>query len=698
MEGTDPHPGEALGVGAAPNDALSSAIESLARLTAAARLYGSDHAAVRSAAAATVELFRAVDAGAWPLMLAVVAGGFSHNGERLICGPASDELAAALCDSGVAAVEWLRVPSDADMTTISAWAGGLSGARAAALPQCAEGPSACVRVVRVGGSALRFVEGDSGDSAKHGADWEALCQALASGAAGDGARAAAADVRERLERCGPEDRESAAELLLAARDTGAVRSQRSRRAVEALARLSPELRRSLLAVCATGNAEWVAEQSENLPVEDLVESLRAIDVRGHVPPPATLLLLKKLVGLTRLTASVRGSLSSLVAKWGGENEPFGELMVGHGADVSCPEDYRVNLRHAAETVRTSSAAVTAREAEEFHDDAVAARTCELAVDMLAAAEGDGNTQLFETLVRLLPRVANAGRAEVVLAAFTVLARAAAGSDGTTPGAGNAVVAQAMGHTLRGLGTDEASISMLARLTSVAPVPVVSAIADRLAAREIMPDHAHARCVGALASPAVMREAATTALSGGTAGCAGVALLLGACAGETSLVGAEPLLASDDSALRALVLRTLDGCAAVWPPRVLHLALTHPEPSVVEIGRARLLCDPGACNPDLLGSLLDGSLTGSIPDERTAIIVASALVARGGDGIDRAAAVLSELTRGVRLRRIEVCRALARALAPHAARPAAAGALKAWRRSAGGMVSWLFADQSARRAA
>ena len=684
---------------------VRAVLETLTRFAHGSRIFGRDHPKVVEAADQAMRAFQQSTSVRWPIELAVGRDAFTCEGSLVEAGSDVGCLANAMYESSIAVFRLRRAPRTDELGEMAEWIASLPQQRGGTLPGCARGATGVFEVIPVSASPLRFAAAPQAAPEGAKADWQSLCASLMAQSNEPAVGAAAQDLRARLEESDPSHRSTATTLLGAVLEADADTGPNAHRARDprigaALASLTPELRASMLSVCAARGSAWLARHADQVPVAELVSALRSQDRPGHAMPASTVLLMHRLIGSTTLSDEARRAVAECERSWSTEASGAAALLHGDSMIDPIPEDYEAELRRAA-TRFTERAGGTAGA---FEFEPVALRVCELALELLAAKTPDELTA--DHLHLLLERVAmlsESGRMDLLMAAGETAGRLMTSSIEAVARHAEQLASAAhapahVGHMVRSLGECEESIASLARLLVIAPEPVITTLASKLSDLEIGLEHAHIRAVAAAVDRDDLRAVIAEAVRGPAPWINGLIDFLSACPDEVILVAGEPLFRTRNPEVRARTVRVLDGRLADWPPRLTELALSHPDAGIVEIGRKRLARDPGGCRPETLGALLTGSLTGEMPDAETALVVIDALISQGAVGVDRGAAVLSRLAHGCNRRRAQTCRMLAIALEPFKDRPTVSSALRAWRVSAFGVLTGFLSHHHPERRA
>jgi len=678
-------------------------LEALTRYAHGTRIYGPEHPQVVDAGRKAMDAFQSARSCRWPIELAVGRDAFTVDGELLSAGSDVACLANAMYESSIAGIRLVRAPSTSELAELALWVASLPHPRTITAPGCGHEGDRVLEIIPVSGSLLRFSRNSDASSMVAPIGWSELCQSLLAGAPGPLAADAVHRLHTHIERTDAEQQHLATRVLgeVFAADAHGTPPSHKAAPPSALGELSPDLRRSILGVCAARGSAWLDLHADEMPADELADALRSIDRPGHAPPATTMLLLHRLVRSTALSPEARAELAGLARAWDrADGEAAGLLCTGSPVDEQTSQSYREVVHRAA----TASGGHVHEPTSAFQFEPVALRVCELALEILATKNADELTaDHLHLLLERIAMLAEAGRVDLMVAASETASRLTTSSIEAVARHAEKLAAAAhersnVGNVVRRLGTCDESIASLAQLLVIAPEPVITTLASQLADLEIGMDHAHIRAVAEAVCPEALRAVIARAIQGPEPWVNGLIDFLSACPDDVILSAGEPLFRSRNHDLRARTLRVLDGRLESWPGRLIEIALAHPDPAVVAIGRVRLQREPGHCRPEILAALLTGSLTGDVPDESTATAAIDALISQGTQGVERAAIVLRRMAHGCSRRRASICRHLAESLEPFRSRPDVAGSLRAWRMSPFGVVFELLGAHNHRKAA
>jgi len=678
-------------------------LEALTRYAHGTRIYGPEHPQVVGAGRKALDAFHSARSCRWPIELGVGRDAFTVGGELLSAGSDVACLANAMYESSIAGIRLFRAPSTSELAELAAWVASLPHPRTTSAPGCGHESDRVLEIIPVSGRLLMFSRTSESAGSAAPIGWSDICQSLLAKAPGPYAADAVRRLHAQIDQADASQQHMATCILDAVLATDAHDTPPTHETAppSALGELSPELRRSILGVCAMRGSAWLDLHADEMPAEELADALRSIDRPGHAPPATTILLLHRLVRSTALSPEARAELVGLSRAWDqADSEAAGLLCASIQIDDQTSQSYRDAVHRAA----TMNSDHVHEPTGAFQFEPVALRVCELALEILATKTADELTaDHLHLLLERIAMLAEAGRVDLMVAASEAASRLTTSSIEAVARHAEKLAAAAhershVGNVVRRLGTCDESIASLAQLLVIAPEPVISTLASQLADLEIGMDHAHIRAVAEAVCPEALRSVIARAIQSPEPWVNGLIDFLSACTDEVIHSAGEPLFRSRNHDLRARTLRVLDGRLVTWPGRLIELALSHPDPAIVAIGRVRLQREPGHCRPEILAALLTGALTGDVPDESTASAAIDALISQGAQGVERAAIVLRRMSHGCSRRRASICRHLAESLEPFRSRPDVAGALRAWRMSPFGVVFELLGAHTHRKAA
>lgn len=648
--------------------ALSRALEDVLRAAESARIYGTDHAVFAERLSAAGASWADVDASCFPVRVVVGMDALVVGDMPLRGGPALKVFADALCAADLAALDWLRPPTSSEVQ-------GLVGALVSTLSDARGGCAAFngvgdtfARAVPISAAAVRFRALSDDEQRAVGAEWNALCAALAGG--GDASA-----------ESGPPDSEA-------------------RRREALIAGMSPRLRQVIAQVGAGCGSARGTPAGSALSTEDLAKALSMFGSGGSQPLGVTVLMLQRLVGQAALDQVLQQQLDAGARATSDPEKDRSiaaatELMRKRDDHEFSPDDYRATLADVAASAKVEAPRLAG--CADFESGPTATRECEIALWLLGRepSEGTTNTGAVTALTAHVGHLSTAGRIDLLQEALRAAVQAAGAGDERTVTAARALRAAIEdGATVARL-LSSASDADIGRVLAMAPRAVLAWVMQRIASGAISPSHPHVRYCAMLAPADDVRDAVEGALQSGSHG--GAIELLRHIDAAHLCRAAEPALRAQGDA-RAPVFEVLDQRLTEWPPALLHAVLADTSPVVHAVASRRVARNPGACCDKVLASLVHDYGEGGHTDVGMADVAIKELLRRGDAGVSLLADCLGSLSHGVSQHRKHVCDRLAAILKPHAHVPAVQDALKRRKRSLGFAVLRLMYDNDREKAA
>lgn len=617
----------------------------------------------------------------------------------------------------IGAIEWTSAPRADEAAACIRWLAHVDDRSAEYADSL---PPACVRVVKVGGHALRF----SADGDDRAATWESVLQSLAAGdAAGPAVAASTVDrLRGQLASASPEDQARAQLILqdiarrvgatpesLASANAGAEQGTQHAGIGDVLMHLNPELRSTLVQLGAMHGSQWIADHASALPIAELTSAFLSVDSSSSGPPRATVLLLSKLVGLSSLQSTLRQKLEKIASKWDipgatGEHNAgaVSELLTDRGVRDFCPDDYRADLTLAATTAKAQ--VMMPIEISQLSTPVILARTAAIAEWLMRDQPCDGgdNSGPVTWVSEHIEQVPVVERFAPLNAAIESVVKVPPGDEAM--GAARARVQETLRHQsvlesfLHAAGEKGELASAAGRAIVLAPEAMIEFVIERVSKERMSAEHALVRQVA--------REAPTASLAAIAGSAAartdrplGVLALL-AHVGDEALLELASIAISADSPdqLRAGAFAILDRRISTWPALLIAAAFAEQSKGVPDMATRRLASRHNAADVGTLAGVLRGENAAGVPSPQVANVLIQSLLLHGPPGLAALIDILETFSRGVHRDRIRLCRRIAFELESHRGVPAVDKVLKTWRRSLGHAVGLFIVEDAGRSAA
>lgn len=718
-----------------PTEALVSALRSFYRAYQKSRIYPSGHPSIPLSIGEAVDRFHEAFDGSGPIVLGVARDHF-FRGDLEIAETTGTlhSLALLLHDLDVAAVEIQPGLEREELEKVAVQLGRarLAGLRGAELTRAVlDDGVERLRLAPIDYRALSFCEGaPGGGSAERRRDvWVELSRSLtdpASFASGDSPESVAGRIsNEVFEREGTGIGDLRAELgrqVTCLRDLpDDQRSLVRQRLSGFLAALDPELRRSLLRIGPGDSVEALAligELADDLPDADLVDGLQSVDRAGGEVPEELVILLGKLVRISRSRPALASSLEETLERWGVPADVLAEgtmslrraveeVFQRRSHDDYNPEEYRSLLgglsRERLEPIATAdgagASALPSRARYRDPLDATETRMHAAEIGVLLLGRTGGGTLRAATLgfvaertdllldhQRVTPvlEATIAARADKLLADSPPAVRTAATGYLTDFSGGERIA-----RILDAVCADTEIRAEALRLLELGGAAALHAVLDRLA-RDVPPSVEDClRNFAAVREPEQWAQVLAERARIGWRSLRTAFPILRTMPADVAVPLFQRLFADEEPLIRREALSALcDLDRYSSPERYPRRALCDGDPRVVATAVERLGKLETPESLELLGAFVGGRLRGTSRTPECCRLAVVALAGRAEAGGEQLAAALGALCANLRPREAWIATSVAAALASCRSSPAIRHALLRWKLSPARLVSRL----------
>lgn len=504
--------------------------------------------------------------------------------------------------------------------------------------------------------------------------------------ANDSERAVGTALRAAVQASSQEDLARSSQVL---HHGGDGRSDAAHRAA-LLQSINPQLRSSLLSLGAASGASWLSDDlAAALPVDELARAIKSVQSSGASLPPATLMMLRRLIGMTSLSGTARDELRSVLdhPHSAGLDHRLADIFADRGSQEFLEADYDQQLQGAAR-VQPPEPGTHRLLFGDIDPAALTTRSAEVALQLIEAHHrpDDDPAELLASLDRRINSVVTSKRTDLLLSVLRAVDRFSGASESAASAA--AELRRSLDTPpirdliLAKLDSDGFAAPQFATLLSVYPGPVLARSFLRLQAAA--PDAAarDARFLAELVTPRDLAPALAAAIADHRS-LQGMFRLLRQLAPDKLAACITPLLDADPK-IRSAALRLADARLPDWPVGLLQRAVR-----VVDSGTewivARRVARSNALVPEALTEIIRSQILRSPVSPLHAACI-TALVERGVEGRAAAIRLLGNVPTGSVRCRFALTAAIAEALARFPDDPAAAAAVSQWRRSPSGLFA------------